>query len=53
MRWPTVSRAFTDPGSEILVEHGRPTRGHMESVCVEAEAAARELWGNEGRHDWR
>ncbi|WP_343592359.1 amidohydrolase family protein [Paracidovorax wautersii] len=38
---------------EILVEHGRPTRVDMDAVCAEAEAAARELWGAEGRFYWR
>ncbi|MFT4267499.1 MAG: amidohydrolase family protein [Xenophilus sp.] len=34
---------------EALVEEGRPTRVDMEAVCAEAEAAARALWGAEGR----
>ncbi|MBB3180907.1 amidohydrolase family protein [Variovorax sp. Sphag1AA] len=38
---------------EVLVEDGLPTRVDMETVCAEAEAAARELWGAEGRHYWR
>jgi 5-methylthioadenosine/S-adenosylhomocysteine deaminase len=38
---------------EVLVEDGRPTRVDMDAVCAEAEAAARELWGAEGRQYWR
>jgi 5-methylthioadenosine/S-adenosylhomocysteine deaminase len=37
---------------EILVEDGRPTRADMDAVCAEAEAAARELWGAEGKRYW-
>jgi 5-methylthioadenosine/S-adenosylhomocysteine deaminase len=37
---------------DILVEDGRPTRVDMEDVCLQAEAAARELWGREGRRYW-
>jgi 5-methylthioadenosine/S-adenosylhomocysteine deaminase len=35
---------FVVVDGEILVEDGRPTRVDMETVCAEAEAAARELW---------
>jgi 5-methylthioadenosine/S-adenosylhomocysteine deaminase len=37
---------------EVLVEDGRPTRADMDAVCAEAEAAARELWGAEGKRYW-
>jgi 5-methylthioadenosine/S-adenosylhomocysteine deaminase len=37
---------------EVLVEDGRPTRADMGAVCAEAEAAARELWGAEGKRYW-
>lgn len=37
---------------EILVEDGRPTRVDMDVVCAEAEQAARELWGAQGRSYW-
>jgi 5-methylthioadenosine/S-adenosylhomocysteine deaminase len=37
---------------EILVENSRPTRVDMEVICGEAEAAAREVWGNAGRQYW-
>lgn len=37
---------------EVLVEDGRPTKVDMEAVCAEAEAAARALWGDEGRRYW-
>lgn len=37
---------------DILVEEGRATRVDMETVCAEAEAAARELWGEEGNRYW-
>lgn len=37
---------------EVLVEDGRPTRADMEAVCAEAEAAARDLWGGEGKRYW-
>jgi 5-methylthioadenosine/S-adenosylhomocysteine deaminase len=37
---------------EILVEDGRPTRVDMDDVCPQAEAAARESWGREGRRYW-
>jgi 5-methylthioadenosine/S-adenosylhomocysteine deaminase len=37
---------------EVLVEDGRPTRVDMEAVCTEAETAARELWGDEGKRYW-
>lgn len=38
---------------EILVEGGRPTRVDLDTVCAEAERAARELWGAEGRAYWQ
>lgn len=38
---------------EILIEQGRPTRVDMDLVCAQAEAAAREVWGDEGRYYWR
>jgi 5-methylthioadenosine/S-adenosylhomocysteine deaminase len=37
---------------DILVEEGLPTRVDMEAVCAEAEAATRELWGEEGKRYW-
>jgi 5-methylthioadenosine/S-adenosylhomocysteine deaminase len=37
---------------EVLVEDGLPTRVDMETVCAEAETAARELWGDEGKRYW-
>lgn len=39
-------------GGEILVENGRPTRVDMDTVCAEAEQAARALWGAEGKRYW-
>jgi len=38
---------------DVLVEDGRPTRVDMDAVCAEAESAARELWGAEGKTYWR
>ncbi|MEH3086572.1 MAG: amidohydrolase family protein [Xylophilus ampelinus] len=38
---------------EILVEDGLPTRVDMETVCAEAEAASRALWGAEGKRYWQ
>jgi 5-methylthioadenosine/S-adenosylhomocysteine deaminase len=37
---------------EVVVEDGRPTRVDLETVCREAEQAARELWGGVGRRYW-
>jgi len=37
---------------DILVEDGRPTKVDMDAVCAEAETAARELWGAEGKAYW-
>ena len=37
---------------DILVEDGLPTRADMDTVCAEAETAARELWGDEGKRYW-
>lgn len=37
---------------EIVVENGLPTRVDMERVCLEAERAAQELWGAEGKRYW-
>jgi 5-methylthioadenosine/S-adenosylhomocysteine deaminase len=37
---------------DILVEHGLPTQVDMDLVCAEAEAAARALWGAEGKPYW-
>jgi 5-methylthioadenosine/S-adenosylhomocysteine deaminase len=37
---------------DIVVENGLPTRVDMERVCAEAEQAARELWGAEGKRYW-
>lgn len=45
-----VSMVVVD--GEILVEDGRPTRVDMETVCREGEQAARQLWGDVGRHYW-
>lgn len=38
---------------ELLVEDGLPTKVDMDTVCAEAEAASRELWGAQGRDYWR
>lgn len=38
---------------EVLVEDGLPTKVDMDTVCAEAEAAARALWGAQGRTYWR
>ncbi len=38
---------------DILVEDGLPTRVDMGAVCAEAETAARELWGAEGKPYWQ
>jgi 5-methylthioadenosine/S-adenosylhomocysteine deaminase len=45
-----VSMVLVD--GEILVEHGRPTRVDMDRICSDAEQAARELWGAEGKRYW-
>ena len=37
---------------DIVVENALPTRVDMERVCLEAEKAARELWGAEGKRYW-
>lgn len=37
---------------DIVVEDGRPTRVDLEQVCQEAEQAAQELWGAEGKRYW-
>lgn len=34
---------------ELLVEDGRPTRVDLDTVCAEADAAARQLWGAAGK----
>ena len=46
-----VSMVLVD--GEVLVEGGRPTRVDMDTVCREAEQAARELWGDVGRNYWQ
>jgi 5-methylthioadenosine/S-adenosylhomocysteine deaminase len=37
---------------EVLVEDGRPTKVDMDTVCAEAETAAQQLWGDEGKRYW-
>jgi len=37
---------------DVLVEDGRPTRVDMDTICAEAETAAQELWGDEGKRYW-
>jgi 5-methylthioadenosine/S-adenosylhomocysteine deaminase len=37
---------------DVLVEDGQPTKVDMNTVCSEAETAARELWGDEGKRYW-
>jgi len=37
---------------EVLVRDGRPTRVDPDEICVQAEQAARALWGAAGRRYW-
>jgi len=37
---------------DFIVEGGRPTKVDAESICREAEATARQIWGDVGRRYW-